>query len=114
MNVCTLCTADNSANLSPAHQGENGPAEERTFADSTPIQGNGADQSTSRFISLIPGSDGFYQDGPVVMRVRMPYSAIESLGMSLAGPVGGQPAGFVNADLLVGSDGTTRAIRFVQ
>lgn len=72
------------------------------------------------FIELIPGTQGFLDDGPVVMRVRMPFAAVEYLHAT-----GGMPAvmaphsssvgarGFVQADLLVGSDGTARGIRFV-
>jgi hypothetical protein len=69
------------------------------------------------FIELMPRTPGFLSDGPVVMRVRLPYAAAEYLGAPAGLPAYAQrpdSSGFVQADLLVGSDGTARGIRFVQ
>ena len=85
----------------------------KTFASS---EGHAPSSAGNDFIQLAPRTAGFLDDGPVVVRVRMPYAAAEYLGAPAGVASHGQPpgSGFVQADLLVGSDGTTRAIRFVQ
>lgn len=88
-----------------------------TFASpEEPLASSLAASNGDEFIPLVPRTPGFLDDGPVVMRVRLPYAAAEYLGAPGGVAAHGQPpgSGFVQADLLVGSDGTTRAIRFVQ
>jgi hypothetical protein len=78
--------------------------------------------SSGDFIQLLPGTPGFFDDGPVVMRVQMPYSTVEYLQSTAGTPIAlpsynssyGQSRALVQADLLVGSDGVARAIRFVN
>lgn len=50
-------------------------------------------------------------ENAVVVRVQLPISSLESMGL----PVGGeQPDGSVQADLLLGQDGLARGVRLVQ
>lgn len=68
----------------------------------------GADEITTEFIPLA----GFTQsEGVHLMRVELPRSALASFGI----PVNAEQAGGrVKADVLLGEDGTARAIRFVR
>lgn len=67
-----------------------------------------ADEITTEFIPLA----GFAQsEGGHLMRVELPRSALTSFGI----PVNAEQAGGrVKADVLLGEDGTARAIRFVR
>lgn len=67
-----------------------------------------ADEITTEFIPLA----GFTQsEGVHLMRVELPRSALASFGI----PVNAEQAGGrVKADVLLGEDGTARAIRFVR
>jgi hypothetical protein len=81
-----------------------GVASDRNRASETA----GADEITTEFIQLA----GFAQsEGVHLVRVELPRSALASFGI----PVNADRAGGrVKADVLLGEDGTARAIRFVR
>lgn len=72
---------------------------------------SGTDEITTEFIPLV--RDGFFaqSEGAHLVRVELPRSALASFGI----PVNADRAGDrVKADVLLGEDGTARAIRFVR
>lgn len=81
-----------------------GVASDRSRASETA----GADEITTEFIPIA----GFTQsEGVHLVRVELPRSALTSFGI----PVNAERAGGrVKADVLLGEDGTARAIRFVR
>lgn len=50
-------------------------------------------------------------ENAVVVRVQLPVSSLESMGVPVAGE---QPDGSVQADLLLGQDGLARGVRLVE
>lgn len=68
------------------------------------------EEVTTDFLPLTYGSLSQFDDGQVV-RVELPRSALQSLGL----PMNAERAGErVKADVLLGHDGVARAIRFVR
>ena len=66
---------------------------------------------TTEFIPLVQDAGFTQSEGTHLVRVELPRSALSSFGI----PVNAEQAGGrVKADVLVGEDGTARAIRFVQ
>ncbi|HYE13588.1 MAG TPA: hypothetical protein VD968_04005, partial [Pyrinomonadaceae bacterium] len=69
------------------------------------------EEITTDFIPLMQGAQGAGLDSGAVVRVELPRSALASLGL----PVNAERAHErVKADVVVGEDGTARAIRFVR
>lgn len=70
-----------------------------------------AREITSDFLPLPYGSEFLPLDGGQILRVRMPRSALSTFGLPMSRERASEP---IKADVLVGYDGTARAIRFVQ
>jgi hypothetical protein len=73
---------------------------------------NTGDEAATPFYPLPYGSGLDLDEGWQMVRVNLPVSALTSLGVPLAGEL--SSAQFVKADVVLGEDGTARAIRFVQ
>jgi len=72
---------------------------------------SGADEITTEFIPLVRDAAFAQSEGAHLVRVELPRSALASFGI----PVNADRAGDrVKADVLLGEDGTARAIRFVR
>jgi hypothetical protein len=70
-----------------------------------------AGEITTEFIPLVQYAGFAQSEGAHLVRVELPRSALSSFGI----PVNAEQAGGrVKADVLVGEDGTARAIRFVR
>lgn len=69
-------------------------------------------EATTAFYPLPYGSGLGLDEGWEIVRVDMPVSALASLGIPIVNEQ--QPARFVQADVVLGEDGTPRAIRFVK
>ena len=63
---------------------------------------------TNGFVALPDSATGDSLDGGAILRIEMPASALASLGLPTTGAEGDQ---LVPADVVVGQDGTLRAIR---
>jgi len=63
------------------------------------------------FLPLLDGDDLDVLDGSHLVRVRLPRSAMASLGLPISETRAAEP---VHADVLLGADGLARAIRFVE
>jgi hypothetical protein len=84
-----------------------GVAPERGMAAETA----GAGEITTEFIPLVQYAGFAQSEGAHLVRVELPRSALASFGI----PVNADRAGGrVKADVLLGEDGTARAIRFVR
>ncbi|MBA2732511.1 MAG: hypothetical protein H0U54_06430 [Acidobacteria bacterium] len=68
------------------------------------------EEVTTDFLPLTYGSLSQFDDGQVV-RVELPHSALQSLGLPMNAERGSER---VKADVLLGHDGVARAIRFVR
>lgn len=68
-------------------------------------------EETTAFIPLTYAGGGGASEGGMIVRVEVPRATLVALGLPLD-PVRGESR--VTADLLVGDDGITRAIRLVQ
>jgi len=68
-------------------------------------------EEVTDFVAFYPGADVGSLDSGALVRVRMPSSALGSFGLPVAQ---GSEDQWVNADLLVGEDGSPQAIRFVR
>jgi len=66
---------------------------------------------TTEFIPLVQDAGFTQSEGTHLVRVELPRSALSSFGIPVNAE---QTGGRVKADVLVGEDGTARAIRFVQ
>ncbi len=78
-----------------------------TTADS--VQSASADAAwTNGFVALPDSATGDSLDGGAILRIEMPASALASLGLPTTGAEGDQ---LIPADVVVGQDGTLRAIR---
>lgn len=74
-----------------------------------PQQSASADATwTNGFVALPDSATGDSLDGGAILRIEMPASALASLGLPTTGAEGDQ---LVPADVVVGQDGTLRAIR---
>lgn len=80
-------------------------------ANAAPPRQVDAREITSDFIPLPYGSEFLPLDGGQILRVRMPRSALSTFGLPMSRERASEP---IKADVLVGYDGTARAIRFVQ
>jgi hypothetical protein len=70
-----------------------------------------AGEITTEFIQLVQYAGFEQSEGAHLVRVELPRSALASFGI----PVNAEQAGGrVKADVLLGEDGTARAIRFVR
>lgn len=70
-----------------------------------------ADETATEFISLMNESTLAPLESGQVVRVRLPRSALATLGLPMNIERAGEP---ITADVLFGEDGLARAIRFVQ
>jgi hypothetical protein len=78
-------------------------------AASDAAQSTSADAAwTNGFVALPDSATGDSLDGGAILRIEMPASALSSLGLPTTGVEGDQ---LVPADVVVGQDGTLRAIR---
>ena len=66
---------------------------------------------TTDFIPLMQGAAFTQTEAARLVRVELPRAALAQFGIPLNGE---QAGGRVKADLLLGEDGTARAIRFVR
>jgi hypothetical protein len=81
------------------------PAQARPAADAR------AQEIATEFIPLMQGGQYAQAEEGHLVRVELPRSALASFGL----PVNAEAAGGrVKADVLLGEDGTARAIRFVR
>jgi hypothetical protein len=74
-------------------------------------EASGGEEVTTEFIPLMQGAAYSQAEATHLVRVELPRSALSSFGI----PVNAERAGGrVKADVLLGEDGTARAIRFVR
>jgi hypothetical protein len=66
---------------------------------------------TTEFIPLVQEGGFAQSEGTHLVRVELPRSALSSFGIPVNAE---QSGGRVKADVLLGEDGTARAIRFVR
>ena len=77
----------------------------------TAAESAGAREITTEFIPLVQDGGFTQSEGVHLVRVELPRSALTSFGI----PVNAEQAGGrIKADVLLGEDGTARAIRFVR
>jgi hypothetical protein len=69
------------------------------------------EEEVTDFVAFYPGADLGPLDSGALVRVQVPGSALGAFGLPVAE---GSEEQWVNADLLVGDDGSPRAIRFVR
>ena len=69
-----------------------------------------APEVTTEFIALTHGAQYAQGEESHLVRVELPRSALASFGLPVSAEVGGR----VKADVLMGEDGTARAIRFIR
>ncbi|HEY6119324.1 MAG TPA: hypothetical protein VIV66_05155 [Pyrinomonadaceae bacterium] len=82
-----------------------------TANETTPAATDYATEIATEFLPLGYGNALNLQDGGQIVRVEMPRSTLASFGL----PVNtNRVSELVKADLLIGADGSARAIRFVQ
>jgi hypothetical protein len=82
-----------------------------TPGGSSPTESAGAGEIMTEFIPLVQDAGFAQSEGGHLMRVELPRTALASFGI----PVNAEQAGGrVKADVLLGEDGTARAIRFVR
>ncbi|MGE5206258.1 MAG: hypothetical protein ACM3PW_11615, partial [Chlamydiota bacterium] len=81
------------------------PRRSRPTASHTPAE------TAGEFIALSYGDSSYPLGDGMVVRVELPRSAPAMMGLPLSG---GDTAGTVTADVVLGQDGVARAIRFVQ
>jgi hypothetical protein len=82
-----------------------------TQGGSSPTESAGAGEIMTEFIPLVQDAGFAQSEGGHLMRVELPRTALASFGI----PVNAEQAGGrVKADVLLGEDGTARAIRFVR
>jgi hypothetical protein len=101
---------DTSAHATPA-QTQGAPLNALLNAPSAAdaAQSTSADAAwTNGFVALPDSATGDSLDGGAILRIEMPASALSSLGLPTTGVEGDQ---LVPADVVVGQDGTLRAIR---
>ena len=72
------------------------------------------DEDVTDFVAFYPGADTGAVDAGALVRVRVPSSALSSFGVHMAQAGQSSDEEWVNADLLVGEDGSPVAIRFVR
>ena len=99
-----------TAHTSPAQQ-QAAPASAPSDTSSATdlAQSTTADAAWSNgFVALPDSATGDSLDGGAILRIEMPASALASLGLPTTGAEGDQ---LVPADVVVGQDGTLRAIR---
>jgi hypothetical protein len=97
----------NAASHKPAGTGANSKTRRRQAAPTNPL-----DEMASNFIPLPYGSGLPLDEGWEMVRVSLPRSALETLGVPWAGEEAS--AELVQADVVLGQDGLARAIRLVQ
>jgi hypothetical protein len=76
-----------------------------------PVEVAGAGEITTEFIPLVQYAGFAQSEGAHLVRVELPRSALASFGIPVNAD---QAGGRVKADVLLGEDGTARAIRFVR
>jgi len=64
----------------------------------------------SDFFPLAPGMLADFEESASLVRVRLPRSAMRRFGF----PLGNDSPEYVQADIVLGHDGTARAVRFVS
>jgi len=83
-------------------------AEEQASDGDSAVPGQ---EEVTDFVPYYPGADFGSLDSGVLVRVRVPASALGSFGVQVAQ---GNEEEWVSADLLVAEDGSPQAIRFVR
>jgi hypothetical protein len=77
----------------------------------TVVESADAREITTQFIPLVQEGGFAQSEGTHLVRVELPRSALSSFGIPINAE---QSGGRVKADVLLGEDGTARAIRFVR
>jgi len=79
-----------------------------TSSEASPQSASADANWSNGFVALPDSATGDSLDGGAILRIEMPASALASLGLPTTGAEGDQ---LVPADVVVGQDGTLRAIR---